>query len=217
MFSWVTAAAVLVVLIYAGRGLFRGAMTISELLVENKELKKAVTNLTAEEQIGYAKVIGQENRDGKLFTTIRFVETARDDKLKKVFEKEYTIEGDVIHFDALVVKFGEQMVMDGKEKGLYMWRRVYGENMSPEEGLAMEEAGKEPARYKDILGLLPENQRKLFWVNIWGLANEPDKLKEYGIRAIYGNVVYSKVRGGLIYVFKISSSGQVYPEIVPDM
>jgi hypothetical protein len=30
-------------------------------------------------------------------------------------------------------------------------------------------------------------------------------------------VVYSRLREGLIYVFKISSTGQVYPEVVPDM
>ena len=58
-------------------------MTIHQLLNENKQLKEAITNLTAEEQIGYAKVIKQETKDGKVWTTLRFVETARDDKLKK--------------------------------------------------------------------------------------------------------------------------------------
>ena len=37
------------------------------------------------------------------------------------------------------------------------------------------------------------------------------------IEAIYGNVVYSRLRKGLIYVFKVSPAGQVYPEVVPDM
>jgi len=207
----------LIVLAYIWRGLFYGAATIHELLIENKQLKQAITNLTLEDQIGYAKVIAQERRDGKLFTTIRFVETARDDKLRKVLEKEYTIEGDVIHFDALIVKFGEKIVMEGREKALYLWRRVYSENMAPQNGLPIEEGGKEPARYNDLLKLLPANQRDLFWTNIWELANNPDKLKQYDIKAIYGNVVYSKLKVGLIYVFKISPPGQLYPEAVPDM
>jgi len=207
----------LIVLGYTWRGLFHGAMTVHELLAENRQLKQAITNLTLEDQIGYAKVLSQEYRDGKLFTTIRFVETARDDKLQKVVEKEYTIEGDIIHFDALIVKFGEKMVMDGKEKALYLWRRVYSENMAPENGLPIEESGGEPNRYSDLLKLLPANQRALFWTNIWDLANDPEKLKQYDIRAIYGNVLYSKLKKGLIYVFKISPSGQLYPEAVPDM
>ena len=53
--------------------------------------------------------------------------------------------------------------------------------------------------------------------SIWELANDPDKLHEYGIRAIYGSAVYQPLKEGLIYVFKISPTGQFYPETVPDM
>ncbi|MBE3143396.1 MAG: hypothetical protein IMZ61_05655, partial [Planctomycetes bacterium] len=101
---------------YFGRGYLLREMTIHQLLNENKQLKEAITNLTTEEQIGYAKVIKQETQNGKLITTLKFVETARNDKLKKILEKDYTIEGDVVHFDALIVKFDNKIVMDGKER-----------------------------------------------------------------------------------------------------
>ncbi|MFH1616185.1 MAG: hypothetical protein ABIG61_14000 [Planctomycetota bacterium] len=205
------------VLIYTGRNWYYGAATVHELLTENRHLKQAITNLTAEDQVGYAKVISQGYHDGKLSTTIKFVETDRENKLRKVLEKEYTIEGDVIHFDALIVKFGEKMVMDGKGKALYLWRRVYSDNVAPENGMPIDEAGMEPGRYSDLLAMLPAKQKDMFWANIWELANNPDKLKQYDIKAIYGNVVYSKLRPGLIYVFKISPAGQVHPEVVPVM
>jgi len=64
---------------------------------------------------------------------------------------------------------------------------------------------------------LPAGQRELFWSNIWELANNPDKLSEYDIKAVYGNVVYARLTKGVIYIFKISSTGQVYPEVVPEM
>jgi hypothetical protein len=213
----VPALAVLVTLVYIARCIYPAAVTIRQLLAENKELRRAITNLTAEEQIGYAKIISQENRNGKLFTTMKFVETARNNKLEKILEKEYTIEGDIIHFDALIVKFGNKMVMDGREKALYLWRRVYGETMAPGNGLPIEAAGLGPQRYKDLFRNLPMKHKELFWSNIWDLANNPDNLQEYDIQAIYGNVVYSKLLPGLIYIFKISSTGQVYPEVVPDM
>jgi hypothetical protein len=214
---YIMALACLAAIAYIGHGWFYGAATIRELLTENKQLKQAITNLTLEDQIGYAKVISQENRDGKLFTNVRFVETARGDNLKKVLEKNYTVEGDIVHFDALIVKFGDKMIMNGKGKALYLWRRVYGENTAPENGLTIEEPNKEPQRYKDLLELLPTKESSLFWTNIWELANNPDQLREYDIKAVYGNVVYSKLRKGLIYVFKISPTGQLYPEAVPDM
>jgi hypothetical protein len=217
IFSYILAVLFAVALIYIGRGFYYGAKTIHELLAENKQLKKAISRLTAEEQIGYAKVVSQETKNGKLFTTVKFVETARDDKLKKILEKDCIIEGDVIHFDALIVRFGDKMVMDGKGRALYLWRRVYGEKMTPENGFAIESPNAEPVRYRDMLNVLRVRERKLFWSAIWDLANDPEKLKQYDIKAVYGNVVYSKMQKGLVYIFKINAAGQVYPEAVPEM
>jgi len=202
---------------YMGRGLYHGAVTIHELLNDNKQLKQAITNLTDEDQIGYAKVLSQRNDNGRLLTTLRFVETAREDKTRRILEKEYTIEGDVVHFDALIVTFGDKMVMDGRARALYLWRRIYGEKMAPQDGYPIEERGTEPERYAGLLRALPIRQKQLFWTEIWDLANNLDKLKEHDINAIYGNVVYRKLREGLIYVFKIKPTGELSIEVVPDM
>jgi hypothetical protein len=206
----------LVAVIFISGALFYGTKTVHDLLGENKKLKQAISTLTHEDQIGYAKVVRQDIRDGKLYTTVRFVETARDDRLKTVLEKEYEIEGDTVHFDALIVTFSNQAVMDGKERSLYLWRRVYGETMPPAEGFSIEEEGAAPARYADLLRRLRFPERKLFWSAIWDLANDPEALQRHGIKAVYGNAVYKKLRPGLIYVFKISASGQLYPETVPE-
>lgn len=207
----------LVAAIFLFGALFYGTRTVHDLLGENKKLKQAVSTLTKEEQIGYAKVIAQETRDGKVYTTLRFVETARGNPLKTVLQKEMEIEGDVVHFDALIVSFSGQSVIDGKERSLYLWRRVYGDNQAPSAGFSIEEPGAEPARYEGLLSRLRLKDRELFWNAIWDLANDPEALRQYGINAIYGNAVYKKLRPGLIYVFKISPTGQLVPETVPDL
>ena len=66
--------------------LLKTGLTIQKLLTENKQLKEAIANLTAEEQIGFAKVTGQERINGNLYTTLKFVETAPDDPLKELPE-----------------------------------------------------------------------------------------------------------------------------------
>lgn len=195
---------------YAGR-------TIYELLHENKALKEAINNLTQESQIGYAKVLRQEQKEGKTVTHLLFVETDRSDPHKRLLEREFVIEGDVVHFDALIVTFGKQLVMDGRERSLYLWRRVYGEHTAPEQGLAIEAPGYEPKRYADLCAKLSVRDRNLFWEEVWKLSNDPERLKEAGITAIYGNVVYQRLQPGLIYVFKISNTGALYPEVVPDL
>jgi hypothetical protein len=216
---------VIVVLGIWGAAAYIGAQTLQELFAENKKLKQSITNLTKEDQIGYAKVVKQEKKNGKVYTTLKFVETARENKEKTILTKHYTVEGNIIHFDALIVKFNNKMVMDGKEKALYLWRRVYGEKMSPSQGFKIEKEGEEPERYQGLLGeqsfldkiLLKDDDTGRFWEEIWNLSDDPDKLKEYGITATYGNAVYKRLKPGLIYVFKITNTGQLYPETVPDM
>ncbi|MBN1125056.1 MAG: hypothetical protein JXA82_08610 [Sedimentisphaerales bacterium] len=188
-----------------------------QLLQENSQLTQAISNLTAETQIGYAKVTDQQVREGRLFTRLKFVETHPDDPLKRVLEKEYEIEGDIVHFDALIVKFSGQLVQDGKERALYLWRRIYGEKMTPEQGYPIEEANAEPRRYAQIGKKLSVSDSEMFWNEIWELANNPERLSHLGITAIHGNVTYQKVRPGLQYIFKIDNTGNVTPETVPDL
>lgn len=200
----------------AWRALFTNR-TIEELLTENTHLKQAITHLSEENQIGYAKVVSQDIRDGRLYTRLRFVETLPNEPRKPVVQKEYEVEGDVAHFDALIVKFGREHVMDGREKAMYLWRRIYGETQTPESGLVINPEGEAPARYSDLCEKLSLQDEKLFWTHIWALSNDPNHLSDMGIQAIFGNAVYHKLEPGLIYVFKIDNTGALYPDIVPDI
>ncbi len=191
--------------------------TIEQLLLENNELKSAISNLNQENQIGYAKVLSQEKRDGNLYTRLLFVESDPSDPARHILKKEFEIKGDIIHFDTLIVKFGNQIVMNGQERALFLWRRIYGESMAPEDGLPIEEVGVPSPRYEHICEKLSIQDRNLFWSEIWQLANDSQRLKSIGVTAVYGNAVYEKVKPGLIYVFKISSTGTFYPDVVPDL
>lgn len=195
----------------------RAVRTIEDLLMKNEALQEAIAELTREDQIGYAKVLGQEVRNGELYTRVRFVETALGEPDRVVQEREYAVPGDAIFFDALVVKFSSELVMDGEERALYLWRRLFSERMRPEEGLPLDDPGQAPERYKDWLARLPLEHRRLFWTEIWELANAPDRLSAQGIASIYGNAVYFRMKPGKVYLFKIGSNGQISPEVVDDI
>lgn len=201
----------------AGLGLsfYLSSASIHSLLTENHTLNKALANLTQEEQIGYATVLSQD-RDGlgKVTTRLKFVQTAAGKPKEIVDEQIFAVAGDVVHFDALIVKFNEQAVRDGTERALYLWRRIYGDQTPPEKGQAIQIAGSAPERYHAITQSLKIKDREVFWEAIWSLANDPVRLSEYGITAVFGNAIYAELKPGNVYLFKIGTSGQIYPEVV---
>ncbi|MDX1605261.1 MAG: hypothetical protein R3202_03650 [Candidatus Competibacterales bacterium] len=208
-----------------GFAVYKSAQTFQEFLAENKELKAALTKLTEENQIGYAKVVSREEVDGETRTTVAFYQTDRDNPERRVFEGEFELQGDVIHFDALVVRFQDQMVLDDERRSIYLWRRIYDENTPPSQGDPIEDIDEAPARYRSLLPepdmldqvLLKEDFRQQFWQSIWDLANDTEALKQHGISAVYGNAVYTRMEPGKLYQFKINAAGQIYPEVVADL
>jgi len=187
--------------------------TIHQLLTENKTLSSAIANLSIEQDIGRARVVKQRvNEDGELETTLRFIQTAHGKPQEIVNEQEFTVRGDVVHFDALIIKFDEQWVRDGKERALYLWRRVYDESTPPESAMAIETVGKLPERYFALTKGLRDAEKALFWDEIWNLGHDPNRLEKYGIRAVYGNAVYLRMVPDRLYHFKINASGQIFPE-----
>lgn len=198
-----------------GVSFYFSSSTIHSLLTENHELNKAIKNLTSEEQIGYATLQSQE-RDptGQLQSTIRFVQTAAGKPKEVVSEQLFTIAGDVIHFDALIVKFTSEYVKDGKGRSLYLWRRIYGEANSPASGELIDIPNEAPERYYSITRALKVNDSDIFWESIWALANNPDQLSQHGVTAVFGNAIYTRMEPNKVVLFKINSSGQIFPEVL---
>lgn len=198
-----------------GMTLYHSTASIHELLTENHQLNKAIRNLSHETQIGYAILQSQsKNERGALQSVVRFVQTAADDPQVVVSEQLFTVTGDIVHFDALIVKFTNQYVKDGSERALYLWRRIYGETTPPAEGAAIDIAGSAPERYYSITDALRLQDRDIFWEAIWELANDNQQLRSYGVQAVFGNAIYTRMEPGKVYLFKISATGQIYPETV---
>lgn len=189
--------------------------SIHSLLTDNHKLNKAIRNLTEERQIGYA-TLKSRTRDelGQVESLVRFVQTAPGKPDEIVSEELFVVEGDVIHFDALIVKFGDEYVKDGKGRALYLWRRIYGENEAPAEGDLIQSPGESPERYDAITQSLRLQNQPVFWEAIWDLANDPQQLSEYGIKAVFGNAIYTKMEPDKVYLFKISPTGQIYPDVL---
>jgi hypothetical protein len=213
---------VLIVMSIWGLAVYQAAETFRQFLTENRDLKAALARLTQEDQIGYARVVDQSTDNGGLYTTLAFFQTDRDEPERRVYQGEFTIRGDIAHFDSLVVKFDPQLVLDGEHRSIYLWRRIYDEYTPPGEGQLIESPDEAPARYRALLPdptcrerltLAPDFSQE-FWTTIWDLANDTEALREYGISAVYGNTVHTRLEPGKVYQFKINGSGQIWPQVV---
>jgi len=212
--TYIITLAALAAAALVGVSYYFSTSSIHELLTENRELSQAIENLTAEDQIGYATLQEQtRSPEGQLQSKIRFVQTAADNPKVIVSEQIFTVDGDIAHFDALIVKFTDDYVKSGKEKALFLWRRIYGEGTPPANGEAIELPGTAPERYYNITKALRLKNRDIFWEAIWDLASQPDALSEYGVKAVFGNAIYTKMAPDRIYYFKISPNGQIYVEV----
>ncbi len=206
----VAAAAIVV-----GLAHYFSSASIHSLLTENHELNKAIRNLTETRQIGFATVVSRESGPlGEIKSLVRFVQTEPGKPNQIVSEQLFEVSGELIHFDALIVKFSESYVREGKGRALYLWRRIYGEQTAPEAGEPIDLTGQSPERYRAISESLRLKDRATFWEAIWNLADDPAYLSDYGITAIYGNATYMRILPGQIYLFKINASGQIYPELL---
>ncbi len=220
MIKWFSRLTILSVIIVAGVlgvSFYYSTLSIHQLLTENKRLSKAIHNLTQETQIGYIVLKSQtSNASGQTINQIRFVQTAPENPKLVVSEQEFTIHSDVVFFDAMIVKFTDEFVKDGKERALYLCRRIYGEDTPPIKGQSLETPSAAPERYETITRSLPFKSKNTFWDSIWSLANDPEELSDYGLTAVFGNAVYIRPVPGKVYLLKISPTGQIYPEVVND-
>jgi len=198
-----------------GLSFYFASSSIHSLLTENHQLNKAIRNLTDEQQIGYATLVSQETDAlGNLESLVKFVQTVPGKPHEIVSEQLFTVNGDIVHFDALIVKFSNEYVKDGKGRALYLWRRIYGEKTAPKDGVEIQPEGSAPKRYESITQSLKLKNQPIFWESIWELANDPERLSRYGVTAVFGNAIYTKMEPKKTYLFKISPNGQIYPELL---
>lgn len=126
--------------------------------------------------------------------------------------KRFTIEGDMVYIDYLVVIFEDKYVEQADlERGMSvcMFNRIFGEFQNPKDGFVLDEPGQHPGAYARG-GLLSDFEKKL-WSDFWTIANDPEQAAELGIRTLHGKAVSTRVQKGKNYRITVRSSSG--PEI----
>ena len=206
--------------------LARSQKQIHELNVDLAEKKKeierlstAVRLLKVDHRVAELTVLDQREAPDSDRTVTRFSFVEVNDEGQPLEQpQEFTIEGDIVHIDALVVSFLDEYVEKGdplRGTSLCLFRRIYGEDQKPSEGFPLDPVGSRPAAYSR--GSEPSELEREIWNNFWEYANNPKKAEQAGVRTAQGKVSYTQLREGMRYRLLLRSTGDftIQPETAP--
>ncbi len=189
---------------------------IRTLTERAQALEAAVRLLRHTERRARIVVLDQaRGADGHLVTRLRFSELNPGGEA--VGEpREFTVTGDEVYVDALVVKFEDEFVTAGdalKGRSLLLFRRIFGDRHRPVEAYVLDREGQMPQAY--AAEKAPSAFERDLWAQFWALANDPAEAKRRGVRALHGEAVSTKLRPNGVYAVTFRSTGELTIQPAP--
>jgi hypothetical protein len=180
---------------------------LEQLEAKNAELEQIRTRLETDRRVARIIVTDQKTIDGKLKTTLLFVEYGRDGSALPA--REFTIDGTEAHFDAEVIKFKDQYVEEGdplRGQSIMLFVRVYGADQAPNAGFPIDAPGDIPEIYRGVDPQVSSYEQDL-WNNFWKLYNDRDAREARGIRGLNGEGLYGQFLPGYQYTITLRADG----------
>jgi hypothetical protein len=174
----------------------------------NAQLLSIVQRLSSETRVADILVTSQSTgADGKLSTELRFVEY--DHQGNPLPARQFVISGQVIHIDALVVKFEGKFVEENdplRGHSVALFSRIYGDHQSPDSAELIDQPGQIPPAYRGGNAQVSKFESQL-WKDFWQLADDPAYRSSMGVRVAQGEGVYRPFQPGYLYTLTLETNG----------
>ena len=219
------------ILVVTGGALWFGAQTAEKYFLEDKrklekleqDLEKeraekerfAIANrlLKVDHLMAYVQLHDTYTKpDGTLISIVKFWEADNQGRVLGDV-REFHVSGDEVHIEGLVVKFKDELVEKAdplRGGALYAFRSIHGSKTAPADAHPLHSRRTRPGAY----GQSQHEYEKQIWNQFWDIANDPQKMEQFGIRAAHGIGASMQLRKGQRYRVKLRSTGQV--TIEPD-
>ena len=176
----------------------------------NVVLQRMVDRLSADSRVAEVLVTKSEYDEiaRTVKTTIKFLEY--DAKGKPLPAKHFTFEGNIIQFQALVIRFEDKFVKRGdrlRGKSVCLFMKAFVLNGSKTQEFEITPTREIPAGYK-IPGENSKFETK-FWEGFWKFALDPKARHHEGIRNAQIEAPGSLFLPGTIYVLRIEHDGGI--------
>lgn len=173
------------------------------------KLETARRLLKVDHRVAQLRVLQQgPTADGQgVATQLEFVEVDAEGR-PLTSARQFAIRGDVVHVDALLIKFSDSAVEDGdplRSTSICLFTRLYGDEQTPADGFPLDAVGSRPAAYS--AGSETSDLERELWSDFWEYANDPQRAAAAGVRAMHGEGPFIKVRPGKVYRLLLRASG----------
>ncbi len=194
----------------------RGVYWVVKRVEENQILRKVISRLSADSRIAEV-LVTQSNFDEntkKIETTIKFLEY--DAAGKPLPPRYFTFQGNLIQFQALVIRFEDKLVQAGDKirgKSAYLFLRAFMLDGRDTQVFDITSANQIPEGYK-IPGAKSEFEKKL-WEEFWAYALDPRARERAKIKNAQIEAPGSMFLPGAIYTIRIEHAGGIRIDAQP--
>jgi hypothetical protein len=165
-------------------------------------------NLLGEQRIAEVCVLEQQRPpDEPVRTTLRFQEFRQNGQ--PLSPLVITLPGEEIYIDALVTVFEGDAVKSGQAKSLYLFRRIFTEQVAPQMGFPLyrsEGSGDGIPQPYVHQGIDRAAQQRV-WGDLWRLIEDAAYAETQRVRTKFGQAVYAKMQAGQCYMLSIQHNG----------
>lgn len=185
-------------------------IVIEEREREIVEIKTSLALLKVSRRLARIEVLDQTTDEADpniVRSRVRFTEVDEEGE-PLATPMEFDIEGRELYLDALVIKFEDDYIEKGdalRGSSVSLFRRAFGENQSPSEGVALDRSGARPQAYSG--DDLPDPFHTELWQRFWDYANDEELRAEKGVRAVHGEAPFVELRQGKTYRVELRASG----------
>jgi hypothetical protein len=181
---------------------------VYELWSEKTVYERYLHNLLGEQRIAEVCALDQQRpTEEPVRTTVRFQEFRQHGQ--PLSPLVVTLPGEEIYVDAFVTLFESDAVKGGRAKSLYLFRRIFTEQMAPQVGFPLyrSEGSGDGIPQSYVRQDLDRGAQQRVWDDLWRLIEDVAYAETQRVRTTFGQAVYAKMQAGQCYTLTIQHNG----------
>jgi hypothetical protein len=178
---------------------------------EVEVLKQIVSRLTSETKVARVEVVDvQEDQGGRMQKIrLKIVEFASGNRELEPIFCDFSV-NDVVHFEALVIRLNDELIMEGEGKSIHLFRRAFAldDDGNTYESCDINRPQEVPGGYS-LQSSDPKVQEieRRYWSKFWEYALDEKKRERAGVKTAQLEAPGMRFVRGIKYVIYLESDG----------